>query len=223
MTRVTTCCGLILPVPTAAKKSSFFVWLVSFMTSAEHLGADEPLGGQALLAERLEQSLAAQMLRVLAPLLLEPLPDLVARAGARDELQPVARGSLRRLGGEDLDDVARLQPVGERDDAAVDLGSDAAVADVGVDGVGEIDRSRARGQALDLALGREDVHLVVEQVDAQRLHELAGVLRLRLPVHDLPQPLQLLRLGVGPLAARPPFSLYIQWAAMPNWAVSCMS
>ena len=59
-----------------------------------------------------------------------------------------------------------LQPVGERHDAAVDLGPDAAVADVGVDGVGEIDRRRPGRQALHLALGREDVDLVVEQVDA---------------------------------------------------------
>ena len=35
----------------------------------------------------------------------------------------------------------------------------------------------------------------------ERLHELAGVLGLRLPVHDLPQPLQLLVPAVGPLAA----------------------
>ena len=66
---------------------------------------------------------------------------------------------------------------------------DAAVADVGVDGVGEVERRRAGGQALHLALGREHVHLVREEVDAQRVHELLGIARIALPVGELRDPL----------------------------------
>ena len=72
----------------------------------------------------------------------------------------------------------------ERHDAAVDLGADGLVADVGVDGVGEVDRRRALRQRLHLALRREDVDLVVEEVGAERLHELARVGLVLLPVQQ---------------------------------------
>src|SRR5204863_520173 len=77
------------------------------------------------------------------------------------------------LGGEDLHEVAALQPVVERDDPAVDLRADHTVADVGVNRVGEVDRRRARRQYLHLALRREDVDLVREEVGAEGLEELA--------------------------------------------------
>jgi hypothetical protein len=57
--------------------------------------------------------------------------------------------ALRR---DDLDDVAVLQPVVERDEAVVDLRADRPVADVGVDPVGEVERGGARRQVLDVAL-----------------------------------------------------------------------
>ena len=78
------------------------------------------------------------------------------------------------LDGEHLDDVAGPQLVVQRHDLAVDLGADAAVADVGVDLVGEVQRRRAGGQRLDLALGGEHEDLVLEQVDLEVLHELLG-------------------------------------------------
>ena len=62
--------------------------------------------------------------------------------------------------------------------------------------VGEVDRRRAGGEALDLALGGKDEDLVLEEVDAQRVHELARVAgRLGLPLHHLAQP--------GELVGRP--------------------
>ena len=110
----------------------------------------------------------------------------------------LASASQSRLGpalllrGEHLDDVARLQRVVERHDLAVDLGPDAAVADVRVDLVREVERRGARRQRLDLALGREDEHLVLEEVRLQRLGELLRVVRVLLPVEQLAQPLDLL-------------------------------
>ena len=142
-------------------------------------------------------------LGVLAALLLEPGADLVAGAARPDQLQPVARRAALLLGGQHLDDVARLQLVVQRDDLAVDLRADAAVADVGVDGVGEVERGRAGGEVLHLALRREDEDLVLEQVDLQRLEELGRVL-LALGLDELAQPGHLLPLRV---ALAPPPSL----------------
>ena len=106
----------------------------------------------------------------------------------------------------------------QRHDAAVDLRADTAMADVGVHAVGEVERRRSGRQALDLALGREHVHLVGEQVDAQRVHELPRIARVLLPVGELRQP----RLA-EPRRRAGAFSLYSQCAAMPYSAVWCIS
>src|SRR5947209_16543114 len=74
-------------------------------------------------------------------------------------------------------------------DLAVDLCADAAVADVGVDLVREVERGRAGLERLDLALRREDEHLVLEQVDLEALDELLRVLQLLLPVEQRLEPL----------------------------------
>src|SRR5439155_23959408 len=65
--------------------------------------------------------------------------DFVAGAGGLDDRQPILAGKVVGL-GHDLDDVAVAQRVAQRDDAPVDLGADAGGPDVGVNGVGEIDR-----------------------------------------------------------------------------------
>ena len=74
-------------------------------------------------------------------------------------------GPALALGGQHLDDVAGAQLIGERHDLAVDLCADAAVTDIRVNLVGEVQRRRAGGQRLDLALRGEHEHLVLEQVD----------------------------------------------------------
>ena len=76
----------------------------------------------------------------------------------------------------------------ERHQAAVDPRPDAAVAHLGVDGVGEVDRRRAGRQRDDLALGREDVDLVLLQVELQRLEELDRVVGLAVDVGDALEP-----------------------------------
>ena len=55
----------------------------------------------------------------------------------------------------------------ERHQPAVDPRADAAVPDLGVDRVGEVDRRRAGRQRDDLALRREDEDLVLLEVDLQ--------------------------------------------------------
>src|SRR5207253_9978432 len=89
------------------------------------------------------EHLAAGPLGILAALALEPGADLRLRARGLGERKPVARRAAGLLGGEDLADVARAQLVVQRHHLAVDLRADAAVADVGVDLVREVERGRA--------------------------------------------------------------------------------
>ncbi|MNS61587.1 hypothetical protein D3C72_946190 [compost metagenome] len=71
------------------------------------------------------------------------------------------------------------------------------VADVAVDGVREVDHRGATWQRHDLALGREDVDGVGEQVDLDVVPELGGVACLVLDVEQRLQPL-----GAQPVVAR---------------------
>jgi len=59
--------------------------------------------------------------------------------------------------------------------------------------VRKVERYRARCEALDLTAWREDIDLVIVEVKAQAFHELLVVAALRIPVHQVAQPL--LRLG----------------------------
>ena len=80
---------------------------------------------------------------------------------------------------------------------------------VGVNLVRKVDGRRAGGQLHDVALGRVDEHLVVEQVFPHRFQELGGVGSLALPFQQLPQPghalfkATLATVGAGPLLVPP--------------------
>ena len=113
--------------------------------------------------------------------------DFVARAGGLDERQPVLAGLVARL-GHDLDDVAVVQRRAQRHDAAVHLGADAGLAHVGVNGVGEVDGRGVARQHDHLAARREGVDLLRVQVHLEGGHELAGVLHVALPLHQVAQP-----------------------------------
>lgn len=89
-----------------------------------------------------------------AVFLLEPAADLRAAFGAADDVQPVQAG-LAHFGRNDFDDVAVLQFIIQGDDLAVDLGADAAVADVGMDAVGEVDGNSPLWQVDDVAPRRK--------------------------------------------------------------------
>ena len=113
---------------------------------------------------------------VLLPLLLlEPLADLVSGLVGLTDVQPVAAGTLGRLGGDDLHDVAVVQGGVVLHHAAVDLGTHHAVAHGGVDGVGEVDGGGARGQVDDIAVGGEDEDLVAKHIHLQGADKFLGV------------------------------------------------
>ncbi len=78
--------------------------------------------------------------------------------------------------------------VRSRRQATVYLGGDAAVAHVGVHGIREVHHGGAARQAQDLALGREHVDLVGEQVDLDALEEILGAAAF-LHVDEVGQPL----------------------------------
>ena len=126
--------------------------------------------------------------------------DLVARARGLDEGQPVLARLVAGL-RHDLDDVAVAQRGAQRHDAAVHLGAHAGAAHVGVDGVGEIDGGGVARQHDHFAARREGVDLFRVQVHLEGGHELAGVLHVALPFHQVPQPGDALVVGRRALPA----------------------
>ena len=129
---------------------------------------------------------------LVALLALEPLADLLARLVGPDQRKPVSGWPVGGLGGDDLDDVAVVQPVVKRDQAVVDLGTNRSVADIGMNPVGKVERACSCRQILHVALGGEDEDLVLEEVELEPLHELRGVHHLALPIDQLSDPGELL-------------------------------
>src|SRR6185295_19762990 len=93
----------------------------------------------------------ADLERPLLLLRVEPLADLALGARGDDERQPVA-ARLAVRAGQDLDHVAVLERGPDRHQLAVDARSRAAVSQIGVDVVGEIERRGAAREREHLAL-----------------------------------------------------------------------
>src|SRR5665213_447007 len=118
---------------------------------------------------------------------VDDVPDLVARARRFHDPQPIFAGQVVGL-GQNLDYVAVAKRVPELHDTAVDLGADASVPDVGVDGVGEIDGRRAARQCNHAAFGREAVNLFRVEIHLQGGHELTGIAHIALPFDQMAEP-----------------------------------
>ena len=105
---------------------------------------------------------------------LQVLPDLGAGAGRYDKGEP--RGARNRAAPrDDLDRLPGHQGPRERIWHLVDPRSHAVVAEVGVHGIGEVDRRCAVRQREYLPLRGEHVDLVREEVGLDVLDELEGV------------------------------------------------
>jgi hypothetical protein len=114
-------------------------------TSASSGDVGELLHRQALAAQRLDELLAPGLDGVLAPLAREPLADLVGGPGVTTMLSQSRDGPApSTLEVKISTRVARAELGVEGHEAAVDPGADAGVADLGVDGVGEVDGRGAR-------------------------------------------------------------------------------
>ena len=81
----------------------------------------------------------------------------------------------------------------ERGHRTVNLGADAVVSHLGVNGVGKIERRGAGTKRHDLALGRKDEDLLIEEVDLQRMQVFLGVgdLIRRSPIERMFEPVNL--------------------------------
>src|SRR5262249_8291498 len=134
--------------------------------------ADDVVGILPLRAfEGALKDLAAEPGILLAHCRARRTPDGGARLASDNHRFPGRRRHLR-LRANDLYLVAIMELGHQRHGAAVDLGADGRVADVGMDGVGEIDRGRATRQRDQAALRREAEDLVLEELELGVLEEL---------------------------------------------------
>ncbi len=146
------------------------------------VGEADPVHAVELLVEKV-----AALGHVLLPALaLEPFANAFLRRRALHEVEPVATRPVRTFRRQDLDDLAVLQLVVERHH--------------GVDSISEVDRGRVSGQVEDVALGCEDVDLVLKQVDLDGVEKGFGIPDLVLPLEQASKPRQLL-VEAGILAA----------------------
>ena len=150
-------------------------------------------------AERLGQFGAADIDMFFALLLMHEAADARARLAGDDEPLPLRRRRAA-AGGHDLDLVAVLQLVAQRQQPAVHLGADTGIADLAVHGIGEIDRRRAARQLHQQPLRREAEHLVVVQFELGVLQEFVrrrGILQDFQQVLHPAEPLHLLAVNLG--------------------------
>ena len=184
-----------LPSPMSARMSSWLFAPYSFASASQR--SHEIASGSTLSVASawFEQPLAERR-RFLLLQALQVMADARARLAGGDERQPRrirARGRRRQ----DLDVVAVLELGAQRQQLVVDARRDAVVADVGVHAVREVDRGRAARQRHDLALRREHVDLVGEEVALDVLEEFLRVARLRLDLEQALQPARRLALRLG--------------------------
>ena len=100
---------------------------------------------------------------------------------------PVELGS-GVVAGDDGDDVAVAELVGELDLAAVDVGGDGAEADVGVNVEGGVEDGGASGEVENFPVAEEDEDAFAEEFSADGVDELVGGSDFVLPGLDRVEP-----------------------------------
>lgn len=147
--------------------------------------------GQVVQAQLSIDQIAAQLLGLFTLLGAHEVADLGFGGRRFDKLEPVLGGFLVRA-GDNLDGIAVAQLVPEGHKLAVHTRAGTVVADIGVDQIRQIDRSRAGWQGFHVAFGREHEDLIGKQIDFDRFHELGRVVEGLLPLHELAEPRKLL-------------------------------
>ena len=125
----------------------------------EVFGEQEFLGQQG--GEGTLQQLFAQAHGIAAVDIFEFVADGAAGAAGNHEVEP-GRIGAGGVGSDDFHAVAGTQAGAQGNHVVVDTGGNAAVADVGVHGIGEIHRRGAFGQHEDFAFRREYIHFARE-------------------------------------------------------------
>ena len=143
---------------------------------------------QPQLAQFPLQDVFAALDVLFAGLLFEPAADFGARPLGFDHpqvgVQPVPAGSAA-FGGQDVHLIPGFQLVVEGHQFPADLSAPAAVPDLRVDVVSEINRGGTGGQINDVAAGGENIHPVPENIGFHAVHELTGVFHVLPPLHQL--------------------------------------
>ena len=135
------------------------------------------LGGNsvyAFCAQRLGEQGFAQLTRLGLRCVLEERANLGACATGFDKAKPgrVGRGGLSR---DDLYHIAAFEFGAQWHFFVIDLGSGGAVADLAVNGVGKVHHGGAARHGHDLALGREHIDSVGEEVHFDMVPELGRI------------------------------------------------
>ena len=107
---------------------------------------------------------------------------------AQVQIEPIAAGPAA-FGSQYVHLIAILQFVVQSDHFAIDLGPPAAVADLGVDMIGEVYGGGTRRQVHYVAFGGESVDTIpLEDIAFERINELPGIGHLLPPLHQRAQP-----------------------------------
>src|SRR6202140_4728316 len=134
---------------------------------------------------------ASNFNRAFALVNIEPVLDLVARAGGLDQPQPISAGLVAGL-REDFDNVSGMQLVTQRYHSSVYLGADTGVTYFGVNAVGKVDWRSVARQDNNFTFGREGVDLFGIEIDLERGKKFIGIANVALPLDHLPQPCEAL-------------------------------
>src|SRR6185437_2940000 len=126
---------------------------------------------------------------------INPVAHFAAPTRRLHEFEPIAAGPVIFL-RDDLDHVAIGEHMAQRNHLAVHLGSDALMADFGVDQVREIDRSGAARQDDDASLGRKRIDLFGVEIHFERGQEFAGLFHLLHPLDELAHPDDAMIVGI---------------------------
>ena len=105
---------------------------------------------------------------------LKKTADVIAGAHCFDEVQPIAARAIGGALGHNLDHFAGLELIIERHHALMHPGTDAVIADVGVDAISKVDGSRTHRQVDDFATRGKDKNLFFEEVRLEALDEVGG-------------------------------------------------
>src|SRR5664280_581022 len=124
-------------------------------------------------------------------LFLEPGANLRTGALGLDQTQagvkPVSAGTTL-LGGQDLHLLAGLQFVVKRNKLVIDLGTPAAIANVGMDMIGKVDRGGTSRQVDDIAVRCEDVDAILENIGLHTVNKFLGIIDVAAPFHHTTEP-----------------------------------
>ena len=137
-------------------------------------GAAEFFDAMPQRVQRLRQQVRAESSRFLVLFRLEEMADLRARLAGLDETKPVRVGRGIRC-SENFDAVTVAQFGTQRQVFVIDLARDAAVADIGMYGIGEVDSCRATRQREDFPFRRKDIDLAGKQIDLDVFQELGRI------------------------------------------------